>query len=309
MIKLILKSQLRTGMYVESIKGEWVNGGPAARRLLLKSDHEVARLKAGNFEGVFINTALGIDVANAVQAAVPTADLAAVEHAIKDAVRNLHIAFEGAIKAKSVSLGAFEPVVATLKTTVQRHPALLIGMTRLKSKDDVTFVHSVAVSALMMHFADALELDEATTKNLGIAGLLHDIGKLSIASEILNKAGTLGADERRVIQDHPIKGHEILRDAEGVPPVVLDICRHHHERLDGYGYPDRLSGEAISKFVRMSTICDVFDAVTSVRPYKKPWTTAQAIRWMLSADGVFDRKLLWAFACSLDLPSETVLAD
>ena len=104
-----------------------------------------------------------------------------------------------------------------------------------------------------------------------------------------------------LIRKHPEFGHEILLRYADMPSAVLDICRHHHERLDGKGYPDGLAAADIGPYVRICTICDVYDAITSVRPYKKPWTHADAVKWMMAQHGAFDRELMHEFFSSMEM--------
>jgi HD-GYP domain-containing protein (c-di-GMP phosphodiesterase class II) len=133
-----------------------------------------------------------------------------------------------------------------------------------------------------------------------MAGVLHDIGKLTIPMDVLHKQGPLNAAERRLVEQHPERGYALLSTQVNMPHLVLEICRSHHERLDGKGYPDRLVAENLSTEVRMSTICDVFDALTSARPYKKGWSSQQALSWMMARENQFDKALLWHFILSLD---------
>ena len=167
-----------------------------------------------------------------------------------------------------------------------------LEVTRLKSKDQTTYVHSLAVSGMMTLLARSLEMDEQTTGILGVAGMLHDIGKLLIPNEILTKPGKLTDQERLVIRNHPEAGCRLLQTYPDLPPVVLDICRLHHEALDGSGYPLGLKQKDLSVPVRLSTVCDVFEALTSVRPYKRPWTSTEALNWMFARPHLFDRKMV-----------------
>jgi HD-GYP domain-containing protein (c-di-GMP phosphodiesterase class II) len=122
--------------------------------------------------------------------------------------------------------------------------------------------------------------------------MLHDIGKLLIPNEILTKPGKLTDQERLVIRNHPEAGYRLLKTYPDLPPVVLDICRLHHEALDGSGYPLGLKKKDLSTPVRLSTVCDVFEALTSVRPYKRPWTSTEALDWMFARPQFFDRKMV-----------------
>lgn len=142
-----------------------------------------------------------------------------------------------------------------------------------------------------------------------MAGLLHDIGKTLIPDEVLNKPGRLTDDEFNVVKNHPLRGWEILQGSEGVCEMALDVCRHHHERVDGAGYPDKLSGETLSLFARMGAVCDVYDAITSNRCYKVGWEPAEAIRKMAEwQEGHFDNTVFHAFVKTIGIyPSGTLV--
>jgi HD-GYP domain-containing protein (c-di-GMP phosphodiesterase class II) len=129
-----------------------------------------------------------------------------------------------------------------------------------------------------------------------LAGLLHDIGKMKISTEVLNKPGKLTDDEFALIKSHPVEGHKILSNGTGVSEIALDVCLHHHEKLNGSGYPDHLKEEQISIFSKMGAVCDVYDAITSNRPYKNGWEPAESIRKMAEwSGGHFDPVIFHAF--------------
>src|SRR5256885_8926887 len=132
-----------------------------------------------------------------------------------------------------------------------------------------TLFRSVAVCALMIVLARQLDLPPHQVRQAGYAGLLHDIGKMAIATSILNKPGRLTDQEFDEMREHPARGLELLKAGGVDDPVVLDVCLHHHEKVDGTGYPHRLRGEDISLLAKMGAVCDVYDAITSDRPYKR----------------------------------------
>ncbi|MCV2367025.1 HD-GYP domain-containing protein [Roseateles oligotrophus] len=188
-----------------------------------------------------------------------------------------------------------QPLVEEIANSVARNPSALISLARLKTKDDYTYMHSVAVCALMVSLSRQLGLDEQTTRDAGMAGLLHDIGKMAMPIELLNKAGQLTDAEFTVIRSHPVRGYQLLKESEGVPATALDVCLHHHEKMDGTGYPQKLKGEQISLLARMGAVCDVYDAVTSTRPYKAAWDPAGSIQRMAQWTGQFDPLVFKAF--------------
>jgi HD-GYP domain-containing protein (c-di-GMP phosphodiesterase class II) len=162
-------------------------------------------------------------------------------------------------------------------------------------------MHSVSVCALMVSLGRALGLDDTECRDAGMAGLLHDVGKAAIPVEILNKLGKLSDDEFTIVKSHPLRGHETLLRSGVQNERVLDVCLHHHERVDGTGYPDKLAAEKISLIARMSAVCDVYDAVTSNRPYKAGWDPAHSIAQMASWQGHFDQTVLHTFIKTLGI--------
>jgi HD-GYP domain-containing protein (c-di-GMP phosphodiesterase class II) len=130
---------------------------------------------------------------------------------------------------------------------------------------------------------------------------MHDIGKAMMPMAVLNKPGKLTEEEYAVMRTHPEQGHGLLVEGLGATPAMLDVVMHHHERMDGTGYPHRLAGESISQVARMGAICDVYDAITSNRPYKRGWDPAESIARMASWKGHFDPLLFGAFVKSLGI--------
>jgi HD-GYP domain-containing protein (c-di-GMP phosphodiesterase class II) len=125
--------------------------------------------------------------------------------------------------------------------------------------------------------------------------MLHDLGKAVMPLEVLNKPGRLTDEEFAIMKSHPTRGHEMLVEGGGAGAVVLDVCLHHHEKIDGSGYPKGLKGEQISLFAKMGAACDVYDAVTSARAYKDPWDPAEALRSMAQWKGHFDPTVFQSF--------------
>ncbi len=193
------------------------------------------------------------------------------------------------------------PLVEDIATSVGRNPGALVSLARLKTKDDYSYMHSVAVCALMVALGRQLGLDDATCREAGLAGLMHDIGKALIPPEVLNKPGRLTEAEFAVIRTHPALGHELVVQGRGLSNQVMDVVLHHHERMDGGGYPHKLKAEDIGTLTRMGAICDVYDAITSNRPYKAGWDPADSIARMATWKGHFDTTMLSAFVRSLGI--------
>jgi putative nucleotidyltransferase with HDIG domain len=203
--------------------------------------------------------------------------------------------FSDARMGRSMNTEDVDLLVEEISTSVMRHPHALISLSRLKTSDEYTYMHSVAVCALMVALARQMELDEELVREAGVAGLMHDVGKMMIPPAILNKPDRLTFEEYEAMKYHPQAGLKILQGSQQVTQTVMDVCLHHHEKVDGSGYPYGLKGEEISVFARMGAICDVYDAVTSDRPYKKGWDAARSIREMASWKGHFDEKIFQHF--------------
>lgn len=210
--------------------------------------------------------------------------------------------FQEARMGRAVDPEVAHSVVDNIADSISRHPSALISLARLKVADDYTYMHSVAVCALMVALARQIGLNEDHVRSAGLAGLLHDLGKANIALSILNKPGKLTDEEFDVVRSHPRQGHQMLVQAAHIEPAVLDACLHHHEKMDGTGYPDKLPGERISLIAKMTAICDVYDAITSERPYKRGWDPSDSMRRMAEwTKGHFDPQLFRAFVKSIGI--------
>lgn len=210
-------------------------------------------------------------------------------------------AFADVRLGKAIDSGKLAPLVDEITASITRNPSALISIARLKSRHEYTYLHSVAVCALMINLARELKLDEAAVRDAGMAGLLHDVGKMLVPEEILDKPGKLDDQEFDVVRQHPRLGHDLLAGADDVPAAALDVSLHHHERVDGRGYPEGLKGDAISLVARMGAVCDVYDAVTSDRVYKDAWSPAEALEQMQKWGGHFDPVVLAAFIRSIGI--------
>jgi HD-GYP domain-containing protein (c-di-GMP phosphodiesterase class II) len=134
------------------------------------------------------------------------------------------------------------------------------------------------VCTLLVAFCRSRELDGESLYQAGLGGLLHDTGKALVPDHILNKPGRLTDAEFAIVKKHPRDGYEILRQTAGIGPIPLDITLHHHERLDGSGYPEQLIAADISELAQMAAIVDVYDAITADRVYHKGIPAAEALR-------------------------------
>lgn len=330
MLKRIKVDQLRVGMYLHELCGSWLEHPFWRSSFLIAQAKELERIRKSGVREAWIDTAQGLDIAPESDPQAidkPDSDrntdrqLAGIEtstvslertsmaeeikraaqicNRTRDAVATM---FTEARMGKALNAAGAVQFVEEIAASVSRNSGALISLARLKTSDDYTYMHSVAVCALMISLARQLRLDEVQVREAGIAGLLHDIGKMHIPPEILTKPGRLTDAEFDVVREHPAAGHRMLLEGHGVSDIALDVCLHHHEKMDGTGYPGRLLADDISLFARMGAICDVYDAITSNRPYKRGWDPAESLRKMTEwCKGHFDESIFHAFVRSLGI--------
>jgi HD-GYP domain-containing protein (c-di-GMP phosphodiesterase class II) len=323
-LKKIAVEHLRPGMYLNEICGSWMDHPFWNTRFLITDPADLEKIRAAAIVEVWIDTARGADVAPAAAESEPVdagdedgsevsiealaagggvpvkvelgaevARAAAICGQAKAAVTDM---FREARMGKAVNADDLEPLVTEISASVMRNPGALVSLARLKDKDDYTYLHSVAVCGLMIALARQLNFDEAASREAGMAGLLHDLGKAAIPLEILNKPGKLTDGEFEKVKSHPVRGYEMLLEGGSVGEIPLDVCLHHHEKTSGRGYPDGLDASSLSLHAKMGAVCDVYDAITSDRPYKDGWDPSTAIRKMTEwQDGHFDETVFQAF--------------
>jgi putative nucleotidyltransferase with HDIG domain len=158
-----------------------------------------------------------------------------------------------------------------------------------------TFQHCLLVTGVAVGFALDIKFSHADVRRLGLAATLHDIGKASIPLSILDKPGRLDPGEEEIMKRHPVIGYELLKSLPEVSPEVLDGARHHHEYLDGSGYPDALAGSEVSDLVRLLTISDIFAALIESRSYRPAMSRQDAYKILCAMDGKLERSLVKAF--------------
>ncbi len=172
----------------------------------------------------------------------------------------------------------------------------MINLIGLKNYDDYTYHHSLSVAILSVTIGIALGLTQAHLNQIAMSALLHDIGKMVIPIEIINKPSSLTPEEFDIIKMHPVLAIERLSQKSLVPATVISAIKTHHEKFDGTGYPDGLSGKKISLYGRILAVADVYDALTSNRPYRRQCFPGEAIEYMMgSSDVHFDYDILTAF--------------
>ena len=288
-------------MYIQDLSCDWMTHPFVRNRFLIGSEDEIRKIVQAGIHDVVIDSARGLDVQDAptvAEAAAATErelvgiasapvlvtrvslgeEMARATQIRRHAASVVRSVMADARLGRAVELDRVQPVVQNITESILRNPGALLGLLRIKTKDDYTFLHSVSVCALMVAFCRSRGMDMHTAHQAGLGGLLHDTGKALVPDAILNKPGPLTDAEFALIKRHPRDGYDILRQSPDIGPVPLDIALHHHERRDGSGYPDRQSGDAISELAQMAAIVDVYDAITAERCYHRAMPPAEALR-------------------------------
>ncbi|SBT05847.1 Metal dependent phosphohydrolase [Candidatus Propionivibrio aalborgensis] len=328
MLKKISVKQLVVGMHLKEFCGSWMEHPFWRSAFVITDPKDIESILASSIKEVWIDSSKGLDVeagetaiseaesdvqveaelkiaaqeqrqTAAVPASVEFARAAKICAQSKRAVASM---FQEARMGKAVDTDGAQKLVEEISDSISRNPGALISLARLKTADDYTYMHSVAVCALMIALSKQLKLDEKLTRSAGIAGLLHDLGKALMPMDVLNKPGKLTDEEFAIIKTHPEEGHKLLLGSTGADEMALDVVLHHHEKTDGSGYPKRLKDSEISLYAKMGAVCDVYDAITSNRPYKAGWDPAESLRKMAEwAKGHFDPTVFQAFVKSLGI--------
>ena len=328
MLKKINVSQLVVGMHIKEFCGSWMEHPFWRTAFVISDPADIKSILASSIKEVWIDNTKGLDVApgesavseeeseakvdaeldieaqdDSATAQVPvTVELARAVKICAQAKRAVISMFDEARMGKAVDTNSAKKLVEEISNSVSRNPGALISLARLKTADDYTYMHSVAVCALMVALSKQLRLDEAQTRSAGIAGLLHDLGKALMPMDVLNKPGKLTDEEFSIIKKHPEAGHQLLLGSTGADEIALDVVLHHHEKTDGSGYPKHFKASEISLFAKMGAVCDVYDAITSNRPYKAGWDPAESLRKMAEwCTGHFDPRIFQAFVKSLGI--------
>ena len=325
MRKKISVDALELGMFLDEICGSWIENPFWRSRFVISDPNDIALLRASKVREVWIDVNKGTDVWPTTERAsltilpndeptsklpmlamrkpVPIAfELARARQVCAAGKEAVTLMFREVRMGNAVDTATIGPLVDEISDSVARNTSALISLARLKSADDYTYMHSVAVCAMMIALARSVGLGKEQVRSAGVAGLLHDVGKMLVPSAVLNKPGKLTDAEFSLIKAHPFKGHAFLLETAITDPVALDVCLHHHEKVDGSGYPEGLLGPEISVMAKMAAVCDVYDAITSNRPYKAGWDPSESLRQMGQwASGHFELTVFQAFAKTLGI--------
>ena len=320
MIKKIAISQLRPGMYVSDLNCGWLDHPFMVNQFKVESRDVIEKIRRHGIRQLYIDTAKGLDVAEGVPKAEVKkqidAGLQALASKRPEAIKPVrleeelsqaklvkaqalditHNMLEDARLGRQIELEQAEPVVEAMADSVFRNQDALVSLLRVKNADEYTFLHSVSVCVLMISFAKSLGMGRGVIHDIAVGALLHDVGKMQINPEVLNKPARLTDEEFAHMKDHVSLGEAILADQRGLHEVSRRVAAEHHERFDGSGYPRGLKGDEISLYGQMAAIVDVYDAITSHRVYHRGMEPTDALRKLFEwSEFHFNRKLVHNF--------------
>jgi putative nucleotidyltransferase with HDIG domain len=326
MIKKIKVGQLKPGIFVHDLNCDWLHHPFVRNKIRIKNEHDIEKIIKQGINEVYIDTDKGLDVAEAptkkdvdreIQGeldkltdtklktgsrALLREELIRAREIIKESKKTIHNIMDDVKHGKQIEMEQVEKIVEKIADSIFQNKDALISLGRIKHKDEYTYMHSLSVCALMISFAEHLNLDYKTIKAVGIGGLLHDIGKVKVPIEILNKNGALSEEEFNIIKEHVKDGCSILERCTSIDDISMYVAAHHHERLNGTGYPDSLAGDEISIFGQMSAVADVYDALSSDRCYKKKIIPTEALRKLFEwSNSYFKKDLVEQFICCVGI--------
>jgi putative nucleotidyltransferase with HDIG domain len=318
MKKQIRIDELQLGMVVEQLDRSWLSTPFFQHKMTITSPQQIAQLKASGVQTLTVSfdaveiidvTVLeqtitddpGSPASEEAESESPVISFEAelpearrVYQAAKMIVQN---AMQDTRLGRAINVEAVNTVVADMTESVLRNPDALSSLSRLKGFDEYTFYHSVNTSLLAMSLGRSLGFDQSMLHLAGVGTLLHDIGKMKVPLEILNKPGRFEAHEMEIMKQHVLRGVEVLASTTGLGDSYVQPALEHHERVNGDGYPHKRARQDISQYGLITAIVDIYDAMTSDRCYHKGQPAHQALQllYRLSLEGHLDSTLVQRF--------------
>jgi len=309
---------LSLGMYVIELDRPWLETDFLFQGFEITSDEQIDKLKA-TCQHVYIDTTIlrkrravtpnKREVEPQSQASYPSPPpkISIFEDEIQRAKETYQATgllvsefMDRISKGEGIDTKLAKQAVAECVNSILHAPDAVLWLTQLKNKDEYTAQHSLNVCVLSIVLGRHINLSEANLNNVGLCGLMHDVGKMCVPLHILNKPGKLEDDEMRVMQSHTSLGFELLKSSQGMYIGAINTAHAHHERIDGKGYPNNITGGSLSLYTKIVTIADLYDAITSDRVYQKGRTHLEATKIMFELTGFhLDETLVIKFVESL----------
>lgn len=299
--------QLRIGMYVTELDRPWAETSFLFQGFLLQTTHELRAVQAA-CKYVWVDGERSQDaeqwlVAQAMaprEAKIRKVDFFQELATALPAWNAAHFESQRILNAVQLGLNldvtAVKAVVKDCVDSILRNPAAMLWLARIKNSDLYTAEHSLRVAIFAIALGRELGMLPLQLEEIGVCGMLHDVGKIKVPSEILNKPGALTAEELVVMKAHVDHGRRLLLNNQQVTPATVDVAYAHHERLDGNGYPRGLEGSRIPYSAKIVAVVDAYDAINSDRIYSKGKSSLESLRILFDAAGShFDEDIVGTF--------------
>lgn len=306
----VFAEELKPGMYVSELDRPWLGTPFLMQGFLVETEEQIEQVRA-ICDYVFIDVLKSHYAPNDARHNVVRSrrgktryeNRVTAERELPQAHKEYHAALDSVDRMLRTiaDTQAFQskPIkkhVSACASSITRNPSALMWLSRIKHADNYTAEHSLNVGVLAMALGRHLGYERADLETLGLCGILHDVGKMLIDPEILNKPGRLTKEEFDHIQGHPVHSRNILQQDDSLTPMVLEAAYSHHERIDGKGYPHGLNAAGLNEFTKIITIVDAFDAITSVRCYSTAKPLSEALRILYeNRNAQFDDELVVKF--------------
>jgi len=310
MIKKVKVEHLQVGVFVHDYNCNWNGDRLYIEPSYINNENAIDILKNWNVEHVFIDTERGLEekqskvvVENAkfvanfgvkrdfARPSVPLkTELQSSRKIAEDAVKIVEKAYRQAIDKSIPEIGPCYDLAQRMQVSIRRNRDALSLLSRIRKKDEYTLYHSVSVSSHVLNMCHYYEIPEQQSLDIAVGALFHDIGKALVPQTILNKPGKLTEEEFNEMKRHAELSMDLLSKTKNIPLEGYDIALHHHERYDGKGYPHGLEKDRISFAAQVTSVCDVFDAVTSTRCYKAGMESVLGLRIIYEGGGTHFNK-------------------
>ena len=326
MIKRISIDKLRPKMYVSDLNCDWIPHHKMQKEGRIPNTAIIEQLKSKGIKEVYIDTERGIDEEDAftlkeveqqnegkLQKAgalsMASAGTVSVEEELlkaqklQDQAKSIMTGVLSDVKfGKPLETEAFDDLADGMIDSVIRNHNALACLGRIRAKDNYLMEHSINLAVLMGIFAKSMNIDRDTMQQVMVGALLHDIGKIMVPDNILHKPGKLDDDEFARMKQHVVFSRELLKNTPGIQPLTVDVAAQHHERIDGSGYPEGLTGCQICREGKMVAITDVYDAITADRCYHKGLAPTVALKKLLEWSGThLEESLVHTFIRSMGI--------
>ena len=334
MIKRINVEQLKIGMYITDLNNQWIPDNNLKKSGIVKYDRTIDQIRLLDVDELYIDTEKGedcedgipldilqaqqkkeldeitrersLDVDELMDVSEEFAHASKVHEQAKELVTDI---LDDIKEGNAIDVKQVEEVSDELIHSVQANKNALLTLSRIREKDEYLFEHSVNVGVLMAVLARGNNITGTRLKELVTGALLHDVGKILVPIDILNKPGKLTPVEWEEMKRHVQYGERVLGDTPGLSEISKAICSQHHERCDGSGYPRKLHDDQISVFGRMAAVVDVYDAITSDRCYHAGMDPHNALKKLIEWSAFhLDKDTVYDFIRSISVyPIGTVV--